>query len=717
MKKLFKIFIVIIITLVCLALLGCGVLLVIFPPSKIKSLAQDYVRNNYSRELDYDGFSFTIIGVKVKNFKISEVGTFENGTFVQAEDLILKAELLPLFKKELRVKKLLLQGIEINIIKNQDGTFNFDNFISKNTEEASKQEEIKTQEATSSDFKVNIDNVNLKDSSFYYSDKQSDMYFKVENVNLIIDNFSLNDLFPFTLDLKTSLDMGMAKIDPLALYFKGKVNLSNLSLQDAFIEIEPLVLSYRTLKISFAGKIQNFTKPVLDLNGKIEGVDNKIITSIMPMDLPNFALPSANLTMKAEANLDEGKANISQANLTLGKSYIKSDAIVDFSSQDLSYNANTTFNLFLNDIYETAKEMLKEIAPKGNIGGHLNIFSQKSGPEMKGKVALTNVGAILVEKELKNFSGEITISSLKNIKTNIMSGSYNNSNFKTSLSYSQPKKPINIDFMLDLDRFTLDDINFDEMLQSNKKEENKEETKAGDQNAQKTGDKQGEATADFGTYNIKLDVKVREVANNVLTAKDLALKANIQNFSNDFKTLQGSLNFTSSEGEIRDINKLMSSSKLAAAAFSAVKVIYQVFSVAKLDNLSLGAGNVIKYSTIDGAYTIKDGVVNLDKSTIVSNLLTVKASGTIDLVTEKLDMKVNTHFGKVSEGSSFKPVVLKIKGTISEPKYSVDVLSTVTSVASIPKNVLKTGVKASTNTASGVASGIKGVASAIGNLF
>ena len=80
-------------------------------------------------------------------------------------------------------------------------------------------------------------------------------------------------------------------------------------------------------------------------------------------------------------------------------------------------------------------------------------------------------------------------------------------------------------------------------------------------------------------------------------------------------------------------------------------------------------------------------------------------------------MKVNTHFGKVTEGSGFKPVVLKIKGTMNDPKYSVDVLSTVTSIANVPMNILKGGTEASTNTASGVANSLKGVASKIGKLF
>lgn len=721
MKKFIKILKIAVIAGVVLFILGIGSLYLFFPPSEIKKMAQNYVRNNYSRELDYDGFRFTFIGVSIKNLRVSEVGHFEDGTFLQADNLVLKAELLPLLKKDLKVKKLLLRGIKVNIIKKQDGTFNFDNFIPQDTDKAQPQSEEqakKESENSSTSFGVNIDNIDLENSSFYYTDKQSDMHFNVENVNLAVQKFSLNELFSFALSLKTASHIGTAKIDPLVFDFRGKVNLKNLNLKEAYIDVEPLALFYQTAKISFTGKVQDFTNPLVNLTGRIEGVDSKVITSIDPMDLPEFALPPADLLLRAEADLDASKATIYQADLMLGKSYIKNDAVIDYSSENLSYKANTTFNFLLADIYESAKEMLKEIAPTGDIGGYLNNFSTNSGPEMKGKIMLTNVGAILDGRELKNFNGEVTISSLKNIKTNIMSGTYNNSSFKTSLAYSQPAKPINIDFMLDLDKFTLNDVNFDDMLEGDKKEENKENAKEKQQaKSEKKPEEKPAEKADFGTYNIKLDVKVKEIANNVLTIEGLEAKADIKNFSNNFKTLNGYLNFTSGKGEIRDINKLMGSSKLAAAAFSIVKIIYQVFSMAKLDNLSLGTSDMIKYDKIEGGYTIKDGVVNLDKSTIVSNLLTVQASGTIDLVTENLNVAVNTHFGKVEEGSAFKPVAIKVKGTMSDPKYSVDVISTVTSVLNIPTNVLKTGVKASTNTASGVADGIKGVASAIGNLF
>ena len=701
MKKLIKIIKIFVYIFLGLIIIGGGTLYFFFPTNEIKTAAKKYVKENYNREIDFEDASLVLLGINVNKFRISEEGTFKNGTFAQAGKLVVKLEILPLLSGKVRIQQLLLKEVKVNVIKNEDGKFNFDNFISSGTQTA----ETENSGSSSSGMAVFAENINLENSSFCYEDKQTKINFDINDLNIGIQKFSLDDLFSFNINLQTSLEMDDIKLDPVIFNLQGRADLENLNLDKVYIDINPLVLAYKEAKMVFKGKMKDLTKPVLNLEGRIEGVDDKIITSVTPMDLPVFALPAADLVIKANADLEKGTAVINRADIVLGNSYIKNEANVDFASENLTYDVKTNLYLSLTDIYKSAKEMLKEIAPEGIISGNIKTVSAKPDPKIKGKISLKNLGAIILAKKLKNFNGEITINSITDVKTNTMSGSYDDSKFVTSLAYTQPSKPININFMLNLDRYTLDDINFDEFFTDSPEAEVKENTPK-------------QARADFGTYNIKTDITVKEVANNVLTAKDLVLKADLKNFANDLSNLQGSLSFNSSDGEIRDINKIMNSSKIMKATFSVIKVIQKVFSVAKLEKISLGKNNKITYSQIEGVYTIKDGLINLDKSTLISNLLTVKASGTINLVSEQLDMKVNTHLGKVTTGSGFKPVVLKIKGTMNDPKYSVDVLSTVTSIANVPVNILKGGVKASTNTASGVKDGLKkGVASTIGKLF
>ena len=343
MKKLIKIIKVAVFVLLGLIVIGGGALYFFFPSEKIENAAKKYIKQNYNREMDFEEASLALIGLKITKFKISEEGTFENGTFAEAAEATIKVDILPLLSGKVRVKKLLLNRVKINIIKNTDGTFNFDNFISAGTET---QEVTQKEESSFSGISVFAENADLENCSFHYEDKQTKTKFDIDNLNLSIQNFSLDGFFSFQLNLQTSLDMDDIKLTPVTVTLKGRADLENLNLSKAFVEINPLTLAYKEAKMTFTGKVTNFDNPLLNLEGKIEGINDKVIKSVMPMDLPVFALPPADLSVKANVDLENNKATVSQADILLANSYIKNVADIDFSSEDLAYNAKT--NLYIS---------------------------------------------------------------------------------------------------------------------------------------------------------------------------------------------------------------------------------------------------------------------------------------------------------------------------------------------------------------------------------
>ena len=59
---------------------------VFLPEDKIKSYIVDYAKNNLNREVSFDSLSFKFIGIDLKNFKMSERATFNEGTFIKSDD-------------------------------------------------------------------------------------------------------------------------------------------------------------------------------------------------------------------------------------------------------------------------------------------------------------------------------------------------------------------------------------------------------------------------------------------------------------------------------------------------------------------------------------------------------------------------------------------------------------------------------------------------------
>lgn len=124
MKKLIKILAALAAVFVVLVAGALITLKIMFPFSKLKTMAQEYVAQNYNREIDFKDVSFNLIGVTVEDFKFSEEGGFKEGDFVSAETAVVKVEFAPLFKKQIKIKTIGFDGVKINVVKLKDGKFN-----------------------------------------------------------------------------------------------------------------------------------------------------------------------------------------------------------------------------------------------------------------------------------------------------------------------------------------------------------------------------------------------------------------------------------------------------------------------------------------------------------------------------------------------------------------------------------------------------------------
>ncbi len=65
------------------------------------------------------------IGVRFENFRLADDPTFSADPFVQAKSLQANVRLLPLLRKDVQVKRLILHEPGINIIRNRQGVYNF----------------------------------------------------------------------------------------------------------------------------------------------------------------------------------------------------------------------------------------------------------------------------------------------------------------------------------------------------------------------------------------------------------------------------------------------------------------------------------------------------------------------------------------------------------------------------------------------------------------
>lgn len=689
MKKVFKFLLVLFVIFAVLCVGAFFTLRMMFPMEKIKAQLQTQVKNKLNREIDFKDVSISFGGLKIKQFALSEKTTFKEGTFISAQKAIAKVDLKALLHKQIKIEDIDLENLTVNINKNKDGEFNFADLISQ-------EQTTQTQnpsETQSSPIDITAKQIYIKDASFNYNDEQSQMNFVLDKLNMQIDNFDLTTDFSVLITFLSEIKMPSLVLEPVIFNLESKINLASLDMPKAKAEITDFSVKYDTTALNFSGLVADFSNPQINLTGSLSGIDSNLVKHFTKEEITPFSVPVINMILSAKMNLEKSTADISQAKASIGNSYIKTRASVDYSKEDTSFTSNTNIALSLDEITSIAKQTLEAFDLKGVLEGDIYAAQNKTF-DIKGKLELKDIGAQLFKQKLENTNGILKINSLNDMLTNKWSGLLSAQPWNLTLSYKKTKNTkIDLDFYMK--KFILEDIDFESLLAKDSKEDSTNKTEAKQNTHNNTGE---------DLYDLKAKITIDQIENNVLTANNFVMNTDIKDFNPSLLKTQGTLDFNTKEVEIRDIDKLLNTSKLLKAMFTSVKVVQKAFNFAKLDNSSITNG-IIKCSMLSAEYALKDGVVDIIKSDIDSDLTVVKATGKVDLLKDAIDMKIQAQLAN-------KPLVIKVKGPLSDPSYKVDVLS---SLSSIVKN---SGESSDTDeTKKDVASSAGEVIKSIGSLF
>ncbi len=702
MKKIFKFLFISCAILAVLAIAGIIALRLLFPMEKVKEQLQLQVKNKLNREVDFKDLSLSFKGLNITDFALSEKTSFKDGIFVSAKQVKASVDLKALFHKQIKIETIGLEDFTINVIKDKESKFNFDDLLSRENQPASVDSPTQVAEDQQM-FEISAKQLYTKNATINFSDEAEDTNFSVGNLDIQIDNFALDKEFSILISCLSKIKTSTLNLDPVLFKIDGLINLASLDLPKAKAEIKDFSIVYKNSSLNLKGLIDDFTNPQVNLTGNLKGIDDTLIKRFTKSEMSPFSIPVINMILSAKVNLEKSLADISQAKISIGNSFIKTRGSVDYSKQDIVFSSNTDMAISLDEISSIAKETLAEFNLKGTLNGNINA-SQNKKLNVKGNINLKDIGAKLLKQDLEKTNGTITIKSINDISTSKLNGLFALEPWNMTLAYKKEKNT-NIDLSFYLKKFTLEDMNFETLLSKDNKD-SKEETQE-----EKTQKNTKETSSDL--YNLKADITIDKIENNVLTANNFSIKTDVKDFDLSFAKAQGNLTLNTKDVEIRDIDKLMKSSKLLNVMFTSVKIMQKAFDFAKLDNSSITNG-IIKCSVINAEYTLNNGLLNITKSDIDSDLTVVRATGNADLLKDSINMKIQAQLGKTGS-SGFKPVVINVKGALSNPSYKVDVLSSLASILS--KNKEESSTEQQQDSATEIKGNAKDVIKTIGGLF
>ena len=527
----------------------------------------------------------------------------------------------------------------------------------------------------------------------------------IDNLNLEINQFDMAEPFDVNINFTTAYQEKNGPAVSIPLNIALRVFLANLDMQNAYVTVNDISASYKTVKFQLTGGVRNFTAPQLDLSGTLSGINNQIFSDFLP-DLPNFSLPVINMDVKASANLESSTASISEAKLSVMDSALSAYGTVGWNSPTPTYSVNADLTTDLSQIVQMT-DTVAGFKPAGVISGSFKATDKNNGQDVSGTVTFKNISAMYAPFTVSEFNGTVNIASVDNVSTNSLTGLLNGEKFTTSFSYQNVKDVMNIVLNLDLAKFTLAELPSSSTADAADGQTAGAQTQAAAQ-PEAAPVQQAASSGPETLMNIKANVKVGPIDVPYFPyfrTDGFTLTANLTDVSETMTKANGQVSFNLQPGAITDLDSFVKDNKIVKILLLPITIVRKVAAALNVElfpvqeNANKGE---IAFTSGEGVYTFTNGVMNVDKTTFNSQVTDISGAGTINFFTQALDMKVSA-----TVLTSQTPVVIKIGGTMDNPSGKLDVLSTVGSVVGGILNYKTPGkvVSGTANAANNVAAG------------
>ena len=375
------------------------------------------------------------IGVRLKQFALSDDPVFSNEPFVRAADLQVNMKLLPLLlKRELEIRNMVLHRPVINVLRDKSGQFNFATIggEKEKKEKAEKEKKERTGERGGPP-PLAVSLVDVDDGEIHYKDAAEGVDFHATRVDFKVKDINFER--PIDVALEAAV-LGAAKqnfrlkgrVGPLG----PKADFSDLPV-DGDIELDTIALE--NLEKTLPGVSKKLPKDVA-LAGSV-GVKSRISGRFAKNVLPdvngtlNLAGISARVPALAEPVNDINAkisftaktADLPETTFKIGNSRVRLSAkAASFSPLNLSYRVSSP-ELNLADIKGPAKDRKKPEVLK-NLKGEGTLLVKNGAITSRG--TYTASGGTIADGDFKNLQTSIAfvdrVATIESFSTDAFSG-------------------------------------------------------------------------------------------------------------------------------------------------------------------------------------------------------------------------------------------------------------------------------------------------------
>ncbi len=741
MRTLIKVIVIVLV----LAVAALAAIPFVVDPNDYKDEIASQVEKATGRQLSIQGdiglSVFPWIALEMGQLSLSNASGFKADSFAQVNNAQIRIKLLPLLKKELEMDTIVLDGLVLNLETDKDGNTNWQDLTKPDSETQAEIKEAAPEPAKDAPpalAAISIAGVKLSNANILWSNAQTGENYQLRNLNLDTDplvpgeptalnmNFDLISAKPEAKAHITLATQLMVNIE------KQQYQLNDLRLT-TLAEGKELPIDKVNLKLNadIAADMAKQMVTLRDFNLETIASNNEQKLTAKLIGEVDANLASQLYTVK---NLSVD-GNISDPALPGGNTDIQlsTDLSADLAKQTLSFAdlAVQVQDLMVNGKIDARDILAEKPAFNGNIqikpfnlrklAGDMNIEL----PEMADNNTLENVA---LQTQLEGSNTHINATGLQlTLDQSQITGQFGVENFaKPAYRFDLNLDEIDADRYLppvkeksappasaaaggaaELPLDTLRDINAKGSLKIGKLKasgitsENVVVTIDAKDGLIKLnpmqadlyqGKYQGNVSVDARGDVLKLaiDERLQSIqagpllkdltGDDKISGKaDATIKLNGSGKDIDAikQTLSGNGNFSFSDGALKGIN-IAETIRKAKAALSGQKLT------------DTAVPESTDFSSLSGSFTANNGIINNDDLEMMSPLLRVNGKGSASLPKETIDYNLRVSIVGTSKGQGGKEleelkgvtIPIKITGTFSEPKPSVDLAAIVKEQAS-----------------------------------
>lgn len=687
----------------------------------------------------------SLFGVRVSGLEVAEQGGFQQGTFLSVDKAGVRFSLIHLLHGHLKLRTVFLHGGAIRITRGADGKFNFADLSSASVPSAQK-------EAHADPFlpRITLGLLDIEQLDVFYIDAAQNRSLAVQQFMLRARRLMFTEPFRVISKAQVRWVEGDFPLES-TLAFNARLNLADLDLEKAALDITNLIVRYRSTPAVLTGQIKNFTNPSARLALEISRLSNDTLAELAP-DTPEFLIPALRVDVTADARLAQSRAQISRLHLQLPGGELNATAKAAFKER-ADYQAEGDFAFNLDELAALSPILASTYGVTGQITGAF----QAAADNWNAKLSVQQVGATLpAAGRLDGLSTQITAEGLKTLAVKDLSGTLNGAHFDGYLT--AVNRPLYVDARLELnmEKFILppqaapapgqtqaETAGTEQSVQAPAAEAVPAATQtqaepAGTEQAalslapQEQATPQGpqEQTAPaptvlaqaaqqapqaahkvkFPPVHLRAQIKSGPVSVPYFYAKSVDIHTRLTGITAELDKADGTADMQIGEGEIQDIYKLTQANSVTKAMFLSLSVVSRVINslnvVDLLSKLMPGdkeqmpekkTDGKLAFESFSGALKFNKGVMEMTKGSFVSDFMSLKISGTTNFRNGVLDMQVNAAPGKHYD-TGIMPITLKIGGTVDEPKGSLSMLGSAAALVTqavgnnFASNAVKKGV-------------------------